>query len=126
MPFTLRETVDNGLRAAGGPDPEHVEAMVAVGALGILLTGAAGYLMNTRMLKAAENALAKMRTAAFRRIHRLPLTSEGRRTPRIPRGSRHTDIDTMSTFLQGGGLVLVLSLGRLTVATVLMLAYSGN
>ncbi|MFD3620628.1 ABC transporter ATP-binding protein [Streptomyces sp. NPDC058676] len=124
VPFTLRETVDNGLRAANGPDPEHVEAMVAVGALGILLTGAAGYLMNTRMLKAAENALAKMRTAAFRRIHRLPLTSEDaeRRGSLVARVT--TDIDTMSTFLQGGGLVLVLSLGQLTVATVLMLAYS--
>ncbi|MYU12635.1 ATP-binding cassette domain-containing protein [Streptomyces sp. SID8361] len=124
VPFALRETVDNGLRAAGGPDPGHVELMTAVGALGILLTGVAGYLMNTRMVKTAETGLARMRTTVFRRIHQLPLASEDaeRRGSLVARVT--TDIDTMSTFLQGGGLVLVLSLGQLTVATALMLVYS--
>jgi putative ABC transport system ATP-binding protein len=124
VPYVVQQTIDTGLRSDSGPRLDYVMEMAGLAALAICLTGVAACLMNFRMLSAAESGLANLRTAAFRRTHGLPMLSEDseRRGAQVSRVT--TDVDTMSAFLQTGGLLLVLSISQMTVATALMLVYS--
>jgi putative ABC transport system ATP-binding protein len=82
------------------------------------------YATNVRIFQATETGLATLRTRAFRHVHDLSVLSQNaeRRGALVARVT--TDVDTISTFVQFGGLLLVLSVGQLAVATVLMAVYS--
>ena len=65
-----------------------------------------------------------MRLKAFRHIHDLSMLTQNteRRGSMVSRVT--SDVDTISQFVQFGGIILVLSLGQIAVATGLMLFYS--
>jgi len=124
VPVTVQQTLDHGIRGAGGPRPGFVLAMVLAAAAGVALTAGSAFLTNVRIYRATESGLATLRTKAFRHVHDLSLLSQNaeRRGALVARVT--TDVDTISTFVQFGGLLLVLSAGQLTVATLLMAIYS--
>lgn len=124
VPIAVQQTVDRGLRGPDGPRPGLVLAMVALAAVGVLVSAAASYLANVRIFRATEAGLATVRTRAFRHVHDLSVLSQNaeRRGALVARVT--SDVDTISTFVQFGGLVLVLSAGQILVATVLMAVYS--
>ncbi|MFN8077454.1 MAG: ABC transporter ATP-binding protein [Kineosporiaceae bacterium] len=124
VPVSVQQTVDRGISAAGGPRPGLVAALAAMGAGGVLLTAAASAWANRRVFGATEAGLAQLRVAAFRHVHDLSVAAqnEHRRGSLVARVT--TDVDTISTFVQWGGLLLVTSCAQLLVATALMLAYS--
>lgn len=124
VPVAVQQTLDRGIRGSGGARPGFVVAMVSLAALGVLVTAVSGYVTNVRIFRATEAGLATLRTAAFRHVHDLSVLSQNteRRGALVARVT--TDVDTISTFVQYGGLLLVLSAGQLTVATVLMAVYS--
>jgi putative ABC transport system ATP-binding protein len=124
VPVAVQQTIDRGIRGVAGPRPGLVFALVAAAALGVALTAVTAYLTNVRIFRASEGGLATLRTRAFRHVHDLSVLSQNaeRRGALVARVT--TDVDTISTFVQFGGLLLVLSIGQLTVATVLMAIYS--
>ncbi|HOF63624.1 MAG TPA: ABC transporter ATP-binding protein, partial [Dermatophilaceae bacterium] len=79
---------------------------------------------NLRLFTASENGLATLRVKAFRHIHDLSMLTQNteRRGSLVSRVT--SDVDTISAFVQFGGLMLIISLGQLTLATGLMLLYS--
>jgi putative ABC transport system ATP-binding protein len=123
VPVTVQQTLDHGIRG-GSPRPGFVLAMAAAAAAAIVITGVSAYRTNVRIFRATEAGLATLRTAAFRHVHDLSVLSQNaeRRGALVARVT--TDVDTVSTFVQFGGLMLVLSTGQLLVATVLMVIYS--
>ena len=84
----------------------------------------ASYLMTSRLFTTSEHGLATLRTKAFRHVHDLPLLTQNteRRGALVSRVT--TDVDQVSQFLVFGGLIFVVSIGQMLVATVLMLVYS--
>ena len=124
VPIAVQQTVDAGLAAPGGPDFGLVRRAVGLSALAVLVTAAAAYAMNVRLFRASERGLATLRVAAFRHVHDLSLLTQSaeRRGSMVSRVT--SDVDTISTFLQWGGLLLIISAGQLVVATVLMTVYS--
>lgn len=112
VPVAVQQTLDHGGRGA-------VVAVLAVGVAAV-----ASYLANVRIFRATEAGLATLRTTAFRHIHDLSVLSQNaeRRGTLVARVT--TDVDTISTFVQFGGLMLVLSAGQVVVATVVMAIYS--
>lgn len=124
VPIAVQQTIDRGIRGAAGPRPGLVLGFVAAAVVGVVLTAVTAYLTNVRIFRATESGLATLRTRAFRHVHDLSVLSQNaeRRGALVARVT--TDVDTISTFVQFGGLLLVLSLGQLTVATVLMAVYS--
>src|SRR3712207_7491468 len=90
----------------------------------VVLTVVAVYRMNVRLFRTTETALAGLRTQAFRHVHDLSvLHQQGQRRGSLV--SRVTsDVDQLSTFMQWGGVLGVVSLGQLLVATVVMSVYS--
>ena len=61
---------------------------------------------------------------AFRHVHDLSVLTQNaeRRGSLVSRVT--SDVDTISTFMQWGGLLMIVSAGQLLVATVLMAVYS--
>jgi putative ABC transport system ATP-binding protein len=124
VPVAVQQVVDRGITGPGGADPAFVAASVALTALGVLLTGAASALMTARLFRAAENGLATLRTKAFRHVHDLPVLTQNteRRGALVSRVT--SDVDQVSQFLVFGGMIAVVSVGQILVATVVMLVYS--
>ena len=72
----------------------------------------------------AEKGLATLRIKAFRHVHDLSVLTQNseRRGSMVSRVT--SDVDTISQFVQFGGLQLLLSIGQLLIATILMAIYS--
>jgi putative ABC transport system ATP-binding protein len=101
-----------------------VSWLLAGAALLVGLTAFCAYLVNARLFRATEGGLSTLRVGAFRHVHDLSVLTQNteRRGSLVSRVT--SDVDTISTFVQFGGLLLILSALQLTVATGLMLVYS--
>lgn len=124
VPVAVQQTLDRGLNAAGGPDVSFVVWTGLACAAAIALTSWASYLMTTRLFRTSEHGLATLRTKAFRHVHDLPLLTQNteRRGALVARVT--SDVDQVSQFLVFGGLLFVVSVGQVLVATVIMAVYS--
>ncbi|MEV2274852.1 ABC transporter ATP-binding protein [Nocardiopsis sp. NPDC049922] len=124
VPVAVQQIIDNGLSGPDGPDLGFVTRMVGACAALLVLTMVCSYLMNLRLYRATESGLATLRRKAFRHVHDLSvLTQNSERKGALV--SRVTgDVDQISTFMQWGGLLLIVSTGQLLVATTLMAVYS--
>ncbi|GAB4006631.1 ABC transporter ATP-binding protein [Glycomyces albus] len=124
VPIAAQQALDNGLFADDGPDVPYVVAVTSVGAAVLVVTTTANYWMNRRLFVVTETALANLRRRTFRHIHDLSMLHQqserrGALTARVT-----TDVDTVSQFLQQGGMQLVTSSAQILVATVVMFVYS--
>ncbi|MBA2768349.1 MAG: ABC transporter ATP-binding protein [Sporichthyaceae bacterium] len=124
VPVAVQQTVDEGLMGPGGVDVGRVRAAVLLAAAAVVVTAVAAYLLNVRLFRTTENGLATLRLRAFRHVHDLSVLTQNaeRRGSLVSRVT--SDVDTISTFMQWGGLLMVVSVGQLVVATVLMAIYS--
>ncbi len=124
VPIAVQQTLDRGLHGEGGPDVPFTVAMAAVAALAIVVTSFAAYLMTSRLFTSSERGLATLRIKAFRHVHDLPLLTQNteRRGALVSRVT--SDVDQVSQFLVFGGLLFVISVGQVLIATVVMVFYS--
>ncbi len=124
VPVVVQRVTDDGLLAAGGPDAGIVYRYLAIAAVVVVITAICSYAVNVRLFTASEGGLATLRVKAFRHIHDLSVLTQNaeRRGSMVARVT--TDVDTISQFVQFGGIVLIVSLGQITLATVLMVIYS--
>src|SRR5690606_2539901 len=121
IPIAVQQVIDNGL---AGPEPDvgFVRAAVLACALAVVLTTVCAYLMNVRLYRSSESGLATLRRKGFRHVHDLSVLTQNseRRGALVSRVT--SDVDQISQFMQWGGLVIIVSVGQLLVATVLMAA----
>ena len=124
VPIAVQQGIDRGIRAAGGPDLSVVTTIVALTAVALMASTAAGYLMTRRLFTVSETALGALRSRTFRHIHDLSMLHQQseRRGTMVSRVT--SDVDQISQFLQTGGIMLLLSSGQLIVSTVVMFVYS--
>ncbi len=124
VPIAVQQTIDHGLLRPGRPDLGLVRTACLLAALAVLVTAGANYLTNVRLYRTTENGLLALRVRAFRRVHDLSVLHQAaeRRGSLVSRVTG--DVDTMSTFMQFGGLLVVISTAQLLLATVLMLFWS--
>ncbi len=124
IPVAVQQTLDRGLGAPSGPDLGFMGLMAAMAALAIVVTGAASYFMTARLFTAAERGLATLRIKAFRHVHDLPMLTQNteRRGSLVARVT--SDVDQVSQFLIFGGMIAVVSVGQILIATVVMAVYS--
>lgn len=124
VPIAVQQTIDDGILAAGGPDVTRVLWLAGLAALALLAGGGCSALVNIRLFRASEAGLAQLRVRAFRHVHDLSVLTQNteRRGSLVSRVT--SDVDTISLFVQWGGIMLVVSVLQVLVATVLMLVYS--
>ena len=124
VPVAVQQTIDKGLNAAGGPDLALVRNACLLAAAAVGVTAVANYFMNVRLYRTTENGLAALRVRAFRRVHDLSMLHQAaeRRGSLVSRVT--SDVDTISTFMQFGGLLIVVSTAQVLLTTVIMLTWS--
>ncbi|MGB0099233.1 MAG: ABC transporter ATP-binding protein [Nocardioides sp.] len=124
VPVAVQRTIDNGLNGPNGPDVSYAVEMGLAAAAAIVVAGFASYLMTVRLFTTSERGLATLRIKAFRHVHDLPVLTQNteRRGALVSRVT--SDVDQVSQFLVFGGLLFVVSVGQVLVATIVMLAYS--
>ena len=124
VPVAVQQTIDNGLLRPGGPDLGLVRLACGLALLAVLVTAYANFLTNVRLYRTTERGLSALRVRAFRRVHDLSVLHQAaeRRGSLVSRVT--SDVDTISTFMQWGGLLIVVSAAQLALATVLMLVWS--
>ncbi|GAA5163412.1 ABC transporter ATP-binding protein [Ornithinimicrobium tianjinense] len=124
IPFVVQQVTDHGIMAEGGPDTGFVTRAIMLAAVVVAATSLAQYFVNVRLFTSAEGGLATLRLTAFRHIHDLSMLTQSteRRGALVSRVTN--DVDTISMFVQFGGLMLLISSAQIMLATVLMLVYS--
>lgn len=124
VPVAVQQTLDRGINAPGGTDVRFTVVMALLATVAVVATGVASYLMTYRLFRAAETGLSSLRVKAFRHVHDLPLGTQDteRRGSLVSRVT--SDIDQVSQFIVFGGVLLVVSVGQVVVATVVMAVYS--
>ncbi len=123
VPLAVQQAVDTAVDPAGiNLERILLVCLVALGA--VLASGLCTAFMNVRLIKAAETGLARLRERAFAHIHQLTvLTQNSERKGSLV--SRVTsDVDTISMFVQWGGIMLLTSILQLVAATVVMFWFS--
>ena len=124
VPMTIQRAIDDGILAPGGIDLGVVRWTCALAVVGVVVAGLCSYVMNVRLFKASEAGLATLRVKAFAHVHALSTLTlnASRRGSMVSRVT--SDVDQISMFVQRGGMMLIVSIGQLLVATALMLWYS--
>ena len=124
VPIVVQQTVDTAILAPGGVNTGRAVALVSVAAIIIVLAGVCSAAVNVRLFRSTENGLASLRVKAFRHVHDLSVLSQNteRRGSLVSRVT--SDVDTISLFVQWGGIMLLVSTLQIGVATGLMLIYS--
>ncbi len=124
VPVAVQQTLDRGLNGPQGPDVSFTVLMGVLAGVAIVITSWASYKMTSRLFTASERGLATLRVKAFRHVHDLPLLTQNteRRGALVSRVT--SDVDQVSQFLVFGGLLFVVSVGQVLVATVVMVVYS--
>ncbi|MBY9073668.1 ABC transporter ATP-binding protein/permease [Nocardioides sp. WL0053] len=124
VPIAVQQTLDRGLNGPGGPDTAFMTKMAVLAGVAIVVTSGASYLMTSRLFATAERGLATLRIKAFRHVHDLPLLTQNteRRGALVARVT--SDVDQVSQFLVFGGMIAVVSVGQIIVATLIMAYYS--
>jgi putative ABC transport system ATP-binding protein len=124
VPFVVQRITDEGILARGGPDFDVVIRYIAIALVGVVVTALSAYLVNVRLFRTSESGLATLRLKAFRHIHDLSMLTQNteRRGSLVSRVT--SDVDTISMFVQFGGLMLLVNIAQISLATVLMVIYS--
>jgi putative ABC transport system ATP-binding protein len=124
VPIAVQQTLDRGLGGTSGPDLGFMTRMALLAGVAVVVTGAASYLMTSRLFTSAERGLATLRVKAFRHVHDLPLLTQNteRRGALVSRVT--SDVDQVSQFLIFGGIIAIVSVGQIAIATAVMAYYS--
>ena len=123
VPLAVQQTIDHGLNRST-PDLGLVRLTCSLAAVAVAVTAVANYLMNVRLYRTTEDGLLSLRTKAFRRVHDLSVLHQAseRRGSLVSRVTG--DVDTISSFMQFGGLLVIISAAQLVLASAVMLWWS--
>jgi len=124
VPVLVQQIIDRGLTGPEGFRPGYVYPACAVAAAvlaGVYLAQRTAFI---RLVTVAERALCTLRIRAFEHIHRLSVAEQTRTRRGVFVARVTSDVDTLTQFLDWGGLAWVWS-GVLMLGTVgVMFAYS--
>ncbi len=125
IPIVVQRTIDSGLGDAGTTIAlADVLPAVLIALVLVLITAGVAYWMRVRLFVASENGLSELRITAFRHVHDLSMLTQNSERRGVLVARVTSDIDQVSLFLQMTGIMIVISLGQIVVATVVMLFYS--
>ena len=127
VPLVVQQTIDTAVAPSGTGNVGASGSLVryvALAALALVVAGVCSALVNVRLFRSSEAGLARLRVAAFRHVHDLSALTQGteRRGSLVSRVT--SDVDTISLFVQWGGIMLLVSVLQIAAATVLMAIWS--
>lgn len=123
VPVAIQQIVDSGLSDAG-VDMTFVVQMTMAALVAVLATGGATGWMHLRLARVSETALSGLRIRAFRHIHDLSMLHQASEQRGVLVARVTSDVDSISRFMQWGGLMLVVNGGQAFLALVVMFVLS--
>ena len=124
VPIVIQVTIDSGLGKGRNIDTAKVGTYLVVAAVLIAVTAVCAYAMRVRLFTASERGLAEVRVNAFRHVHDLSMLTQNAERRGVLVSRVTSDIDQVSLFLQFTGIMIIISLGQMVVATAIMTYYS--
>jgi ATP-binding cassette subfamily B protein len=121
VPILVQQLIDRGL-STGHIDTGQMTRLAVVAAVAVLGTALATWASHLRLAVASEHALFGLRVRAFTQVHRLSVAyhsaeARGKLVSRVT-----SDVETLSQFLQWGGIAWVVN-GAIMVASLAAMAY---
>lgn len=116
-PLTVQRAIDLDLA------PDAVAHALTVGAVAVVLAGVSSWALNRRVQRRTELALASLRRQGLTRAHEMSAATADtvRSTDLVARLT--SDVDTITTFTQNGGVQMVTNLAQLVLATAVMAVF---
>ncbi|NUO59606.1 MAG: ABC transporter ATP-binding protein [Hamadaea sp.] len=124
VPIAIQQGIDEGLQAPGGPDLGRITIGALLTVAILVCTTACGYLMMKRLFTVSETALASLRVRTFRHIHDLSMLHQQTQRRGVLVARVTSDVDSITQFLQWGGVILLVNSGQILVTTAVMAFYS--
>jgi putative ABC transport system ATP-binding protein len=123
VPILSQQVIDKGI-TADGVRMDIVWRLAAIAVVALSVTTAANWLTRVRLARAAERALANLRSRVFDHIHRLSVArhTENRRGVLVARVT--SDVETLSQFFSWGGVAWVVSLSMMVATAITMAIYN--
>jgi len=124
VPIAIQQGIDEGLQASGGPNLQRIAVGATLTVAILVVTTTCGYLMMRRLFTVTETALASLRVRTFRHIHDLSMLHQQTQRRGVLVARVTSDVDSITQFLQWGGVILLVNSGQILVTTVVMAFYS--
>jgi ATP-binding cassette subfamily B protein len=123
VPVVLQQLLDERLLVAGGPDTVNAWRLGLIAALVALIAGVASWQAMYRLVRIAAHGLHELRLRVFAHLHAVPTLTVARERRGALVARVTGDIDTISQFIEWGGIGMLVGASQLGVVAVLMLAY---
>jgi putative ABC transport system ATP-binding protein len=124
VPILIQQILDKGFTGPTGFRPDFVFPACAAGGVAVVIVYFAGRASFARMVRASENSLFSLRVRVFNHIHKLSLAEQTARRKGAYVARVTADMDTLSEFMQWGGLSWIISSTLMLTTIVVMLIYS--
>jgi ATP-binding cassette, subfamily B, bacterial len=123
VPVLSQQVIDKGITSEG-VRMDLVWRLAAIATVALAVTTGANWLTRVRLARAAERALANLRSKAFDHIHKLSVArhTENRRGVLVARVT--SDVETLSQFFSWGGVAWVVSLSMMVAVAATMAVYN--
>ncbi len=123
VPVAVQQIIDGGF-AEAGVDMGFVMRMIGWALLAVLVTAGSTGGMHLRLARVSETALSRLRVRAFRHIHDLSMLHQASEQRGVLVARVTSDVDSISRFMQWGGLMLIINGGQALLSLVVMFVYS--
>jgi ATP-binding cassette, subfamily B, bacterial len=123
VPILLQRLIDEQLLRAGAIDRAAAGRLALLAALAAAVAGLAAWRAMFRLVRMSAEGLTELRARVFEHLHRLPtltLANE-RRGALVARVT--SDVETVTQFMEWGGIAMLAGTSQLVVVAVLMFAF---
>lgn len=124
VPIVLQQVIDNEIIGAGEVDTNAVLVRGSIALVAVFAAMGARYVSLRRLVISSASGLAQLRIKTFGHLHRLSLLElqSERRGALVARVT--ADVETIQQFMEWGGMGMILGFSQVSLALIVMLAYS--
>src|SRR3982074_658520 len=109
VPILIQQILHKSFNGPTRLQPNFVFPACAAGAVAVVIVYFAGRASFARMVRASENSLFSLRVRVFNHIHKLSLAEQTARRQGGYVARVTADMDTLSLFIEGGGLSWIIT-----------------
>ena len=123
VPVVLQRLLDERLLGIGGPDVAGAWRIGLIAVVVAIIASIASWQAMFRLVRIAAHGLHELRLRVFAHLHAIPTltVAQERRGALVARVTG--DIDTISQFIEWGGIGILVGASQLGVVAILMFAY---